>query len=192
MLTQKEDATMTTTTTTAAAGNVWTLDVNHTVVEFAVKHMMIATVKGRFADVAGTVTLDERDPTRSTVRVDIEAASIDTHVEQRDQHLRSAEFFDVERWPSISFLSRRVERHDGGYRLIGDLTIRDITRQVVLEVTDEGRGRNPYGQTIAAFTARTTIDRRDFGLTWNQALESGGILVGNDVKISIEAELIQD
>lgn len=183
---------MTTTTTTAAAGNVWTLDVNHTVVEFAVKHMMIATVKGRFADVAGTVTLDERDPTRSTVRVDIEAASIDTHVEQRDQHLRSAEFFDVERWPSISFLSRRVERHDGGYRLIGDLTIRDITRQVVLEVTDEGRGRNPYGQTIAAFTARTTIDRRDFGLTWNQALESGGILVGNDVKISIEAELIQD
>lgn len=184
---------MTTTALTPTVGaSTWTIDAAHTSVEFAVKHMMIATVKGRFGNVAGTVTLDDTDPTLSSVLVEIEAASIDTRVKQRDQHLRSSDFFDVENWPTLTFRSRNVERKGDGFQVTGELTIRGVTREVVLDVTDQGRGRNPYGQTIAAFAARTTIDRREFGLTWNQALESGGILVGNDVKISIEAELIQD
>ncbi len=182
----------TTATTPTAAASTWKIDVAHTTVEFAVKHMMIATVKGHFGQLAGTVTLDDTEPTHSSVQVEIEAASIDTRVKQRDQHLRSGDFFNVEKWPTLTFRSRRVERQGDGFRVTGDLTIRDVTREVILDVTDEGRGQNPYGQTIAAFTARTTIDRREFGLTWNQALESGGILVGNDVKISIEAELIRD
>ncbi len=183
-----------TTTATIPTGtaSTWTIDVAHTTVAFAVKHMMIATVNGRFGQLAGTVTLDDTDPTRSSVEVEIEAASIDTRVKQRDQHLRSGDFFDVEKWPTLTFRSRRVERKGDGFRITGDLTIRNVTREVVFDVTEEGRVRNPYGQTIAAFTARTTIDRREFGLTWNQALESGGVLVANDVKISIEAELIRD
>jgi polyisoprenoid-binding protein YceI len=170
----------------------WQIDPAHTEVGFAVKHMMIATVKGRFADVSGTITLDDDDATRSSVAVAISAASIDTRQEQRDQHLRSADFFDVEHYPELTFKSRRVEALENGrLRITGDLTIRGTTREVVLEATEEGRGQDPWGKERVGFSATTTIDRRDFGLTWNNALETGGVLVGNDVRISLDVEAVK-
>lgn len=171
------------------AKSTWQIDPAHTGVEFAVKHMMISTVKGRFADVSGTIVLDEADLSGSSVEVDIDAASIDTRQDQRDEHLRSSDFFDVQNHPKITFRSRRVESEGGGrFRVIGDLTIRGVTREVVLEATDEGRGMDPWGNEKAGFTAHTVIDRQDYGLTWNTALETGGILVGNEVKISLEVQ----
>jgi polyisoprenoid-binding protein YceI len=172
----------------------WNLDPAHTLVEFSAKHMMITAVKGRFADVRGTLTLNEERPEASSVAVEMAAASLDTRTEQRDQHLRSADFLDAENYPLISFRSRRIEglRLDEGaeFRLVGDLTIRDGTREVALVATYEGRGRDPWGGERVSFSATTKIDRRDFGLTWNAALESGGVLVSNEIKIHIEAQAI--
>jgi polyisoprenoid-binding protein YceI len=178
-----------TDTTTQPQVTTWTIDPAHTSVEFAVRHMMISTVKGRFADVQGTLTFDEADPTRSTVDVTIATASVDTRSEQRDGHLKSADFFDVEKFPSIRFTSTRVTKTGSdGYDLVGNLTIRDVTREVTLKVEDQGRGTTPWGQVQAGFTASTKVDRKDFGLTWNQALEAGGVLVADEVKISVEVE----
>lgn len=172
--------------------SVWTIDPVHTLVEFAAKHMMIATVKGRFAEVGGTVRMDEGDVTRSTVEVEIDAASIDTRSADRDAHLRSADFLDVENHPKLTFRGRRIEAAgEGEFRLIGDLTIRGTTREVVLDVEDGGRAADPWGGERAAFSAKTKIDRRDFGLEWNQTLETGGVLVGHDVRISLEVELVR-
>lgn len=171
------------------AKSTWQIDPAHTGVEFAVKHMMISTVKGRFGSVSGTITLDEADLSGSSVEVEIEAASIDTRQEQRDEHLRSADFFDVENFPQLTFRSRRIEATGSGrLRIVGDLTIRDQTREVVLDATDEGRGKDPWGNEKAGFTAQTSIDRRDFGLTWNAALETGGVLVANEIKITLEVQ----
>jgi polyisoprenoid-binding protein YceI len=171
------------------AKHTWQIDPAHTEVEFAVKHMMISTVKGRFADVSGTITLDETDLAGSSVEVEIDVASIDTRQADRDAHLRSADFFDVENHPKLTFRSRRVEAEgQGRFRVVGDLTIRGVTREVVLEATDEGRGTDPWGNAKAGFSARTSIDRQDYGLTWNAALETGGILVGNEVKITLEVQ----
>lgn len=183
---------MSTETLTAQPGTVtWQIDPMHSHVEFAVKHMMISTVKGRFADVKGTVVLDEADLTSGVVDVTLAVASIDTRQQQRDDHLRSADFFDAQRFPTIHFVSKSVARHGDGFRVVGDLTIRDVTREVTLAVTDEGRGRDPWGKTRAGVSATTKIDRREFGLVYNQTLETGGILVGDEVKISVEAELVQ-
>lgn len=169
--------------------SVWQIDPAHTGVEFAVKHMMISTVKGRFGEVSGTITLDEADLSGSSVEVEIDAASIDTRQPDRDAHLRSADFFDVEKFPKLTFRSRRIEVAGGDrFRVIGDLKIRDVTREVVLDATYEGRGKDPWGNEKAGFTAQTSIDRRDFGLTWNAALETGGILVGNEIKINLEVQ----
>ena len=174
----------------AGASTTWQLDPAHTNVEFSVKHLMLARVKGRFTGVAGTVMLAE--PTASTVEVVIDAASIDTREAKRDAHLRSADFFDVERFPTITFRSSDVRPAGAGdLRIVGDLTIRDVTREVTLEVTDEGRGTDPWGGERAGFSATAVIDRRDFGLTWNQALETGGVLVGNEIRISLEVELVK-
>ena len=178
--------------TSARTRTTWQIDPAHTSVEFAVKHMMITTVKGRFTDVSGTVVADEAEPTRSTVEATMSVATIDTRAEQRDGHLRSADFFDVEKYPTITFTSRRIEGDPtGAFRLVGDLTIRGVTKEVTLDVTNEGRGRDPWGGERAGFSATTKINRKDFGLTWNQALETGGVLVGDDVKISIEVELVK-
>lgn len=175
-----------TTTTT------WTIDPAHTGVEFSLKHLMISTVRGRFGAVSGTIVLDEANPEASTVTAEIDVTSIDTRQEQRDAHLRSADFFDVETFPSIKFASTRIEALGGGsYKVVGDLTIRDVTREVVLETTDEGRGGDPWGGQRAGFSATTKIDRRDFGLTWNQALETGGVVVGTDIKITLEVEAVK-
>jgi polyisoprenoid-binding protein YceI len=176
--------------------STWQIDPSHSLAEFSTKHMMITTVKGRFGKVSGTITVDERNPDRSRVEAEIEAASIDTRAEQRDQHLRSADFLDVGNYPQITFSSRRVEgssRNPGDeFRVIGDLTIRGTTREVTLDAVYEGIGKDPWGGERVSFSARTKIDRRDFGLTWNQALETGGILVGNDIKISLEVQAVKE
>lgn len=170
----------------------WTIDPAHTEVGFSVKHLMISTVRGRFADVRGTIRLDGDDLTQASVEAEIATASIDTRQEQRDAHLRSPDFFEVEKYPAIAFRSTSVERvKNDRYRITGDLTIRDVTREVVLEGTDEGRGRDPWGGDRLGFSATTTIDRRDFGLTWNQALETGGVLVSNEIKIAIDLEAVK-
>jgi polyisoprenoid-binding protein YceI len=171
---------------------LWQIDPAHTDVSFSVKHLMISTVRGRFADVRGSIQLDEEDVTRSSVHVEIATASIDTRQEQRDAHLRSGDFFEVERYPTITFRSRRVERvARDRYRIVGDLTIRDKTREVVLDATDEGRGRDPWGGDRLAFSATTKIDRGDFGLTWNQALETGGVLVSDEIRITLDVQAIK-
>ena len=183
---------MTATTNTQPTVGTWTIDPAHSLVEFAAKHMMITTVKGRLADVQGTITLDERNPERSRVEVEFAAASIDTRSEQRDQHLRSGDFLDVETFPTVTFKSTRIEGSplaDGeDFRVVGDLTIRGVTREVTLDATFEGRGTDPWGAEKVSFSASTKIDRRDFGLTWNAALETGGVLVSNDIKIQLEIQ----
>jgi polyisoprenoid-binding protein YceI len=193
MTTSKEQTMTSTTTAAPAAGTsaAWQLDPAHTHVEFSVKHLMLARVKGRFAGVTGTVEMGA-DPSASTVDVVIGAASIDTREAKRDAHLRSADFFDVERFPTIAFRSRDVRPTGAGdFSVVGDLTIRDVTREVTLEVTDEGRGTDPWGGERAGFSATADIDRREFGLTWNQALEAGGVLVGDKIEISLEVQAVQ-
>ncbi len=182
------------TTITPAAEpqtTTWNIDPAHTEVGFEVKHLMISKVRGRFGAVTGTIELDAADPARSSVTAEIDVTSIDTGQEQRDVHLRSADFFDVERFPAITFRSSRVERTANGFRVAGDLTIRDVTRQVVLDAVDEGRGTDPWGGERAAFSASLVIDRRDFGLTWNQALETGGVLVANEIRISLDIQAVK-
>jgi polyisoprenoid-binding protein YceI len=179
-------------TVSAPSTTTWKIDPAHTNVEFSVRHLMIATVKGRFTDVSGTVKIDEADLSRSEIDVTINVASIDTREQQRDAHLRSADFFDVEKYPTMTFRSTRVEPgQDGRLTVVGDLTIRGITKPVTLDVTSEGRAKDPWGGERAGFSATTRINRTDFGLTWNQALETGGVLVGDEVKISLDVELVK-
>jgi polyisoprenoid-binding protein YceI len=183
---------MTTATQDQAIRTNWIIDPTHSLVEFSAKHLMITTVKGRFAGMRGTITVDETSPSQSHAEITIDAGSIDTRTEQRDQHLRSPDFLDVERYPTITFQSTRL---DGGFaapgdifRLVGTLTIRGVSREVTLEATFEGHAKDPWGGQRVSFAATTKIDRRDFGLVWNQALETGGIVVANDIKIAIEAQ----
>jgi polyisoprenoid-binding protein YceI len=179
-------------TSTAIAGDrtTWTIDAAHSTIEFVAKHMMITTVKGRFAEVEGTVVADEENFTASTVDVTMQAASLDTRSEQRDAHLRSPDFLDVENYPEVTFRSTGLRGSKESFQLTGDLTIRGTTRPITLDVTFEGEGKDPWGGTRASFSARGKFDRRDFGLTWNVALETGGILVSNEVKINIEAQVV--
>ena len=173
----------------STSASTWQIDAKHSLVEFAVKHMMFTTAKGRFSDVTGTIIDDEADPTRSSVEVEIAAASIDTRDENRDTHLRSGDFFEVDRFPTIRFKSTRVEPVGRDkLRVIGDLTIRDVTREVELDAELTGRGVNPWGQEVVGYTAETKINRKDYGLTWNAALEAGGVLVSDDVKITLEIQ----
>jgi polyisoprenoid-binding protein YceI len=182
---------MTTAAAVQTGQTTWTIDPAHSSVEFAVRHLMITTVRGRFTGVKGTVTVDEADPAKSTVEVVIDAASIDTREPQRDTHLRSADFFDVEKFPTLTFRSMKV---DGGlgapFTLAGDLTIHGVTRPVVLDVEPEGRIKDAWGGVRSGFTATTRIKRSDFGLTWNQLLEAGGVTVSDEVKISLDVQLV--
>ena len=167
----------------------WQLDPAHSSVEFGVRHLMIATVKGRFGDISGTVTLDPNDESAVTVDVAVKTASIDTRQEQRDAHLRSPDFFDSENFPVMTFHGTSVDGDtESDFRLTGDLTIRGVTRQITLDVTKEGQGSDPWGGMRAAFSAKGKIDRRDFGLTYNQVLETGGVVVGDEIKISVDVE----
>jgi polyisoprenoid-binding protein YceI len=180
---------MTAAQATIATPSTWKIDPNHTNVEFSAKHMMFTTVKGRFAEVDGTVTLNGSSPADATVDVSMKASSIDTRTEQRDQHLRSADFLDAEKYPTVTFKSTKVEGSKEKFTLKGDLTIRGTTRPVSLDVSFEGAGKDPWGNERLGFSANGKIDRREFGLVWNQALEAGGVLVSNDVKIQIDAQL---
>jgi polyisoprenoid-binding protein YceI len=181
----------TATTVTAPALTRWVIDPAHSSVEFAVRHLMISTVKGRFADVQGTVILDPDDLSGAEVDVTIGAASIDTRMSQRDDHLRSGDFFDIAQHPTLTFKSRRVAGQGDQMTLVGDLTIRGVTREVVLAVSAQGQQADPWGGTRRGFEATGKIKRSDFGLTWNQALEAGGVAVGDEVKITIDAQLVQ-
>jgi polyisoprenoid-binding protein YceI len=180
--------------TAAQAGKLttWTIDPAHSHVGFAIKHLMIATVRGHFPGVRGTVTVDETDPTTANIDITIPTVTVTTGDEKRDAHLRSPDFFDVERFPSITFRGKRIEaKSRDAFRVVGDLTIRDVTHEVGLDVELLGRAKDPWGQEHAAFEAKTRINRADYGLTWNAALETGGVLVGDEVKISIEAQLLK-
>jgi polyisoprenoid-binding protein YceI len=170
----------------------WSFDPSHTHVEFSAKHMMVSTVKGHFAKVTGEVDIDEEHLENSHVNVEIDAASIDTGFAQRDGHLRSPDFLDVEHYPTITFKSTHVEKLGEEHgRITGDLTIRGVTREVTLETSFEGEANDMQGKRHAGFTAATAISRKDWGLQWNVALESGGWLVGDTVKIAIDTELVQ-
>jgi polyisoprenoid-binding protein YceI len=186
---------MTATAEATTTKTTWQIDPTHTAVEFAVKHMMFTTVRGRFKDVKGTIEVDAANPDASIVNVEIAAASLDTGVADRDAHLRSADFLDVENHPTITFRSKRVEgamKQEGDkFRVVGDLTIRGTTMEVVLEAQYEGTGKDPWGGTRAGSRATAKIDRRDWGLKWNQALETGGILVANEVRIEVEVQAVK-
>lgn len=173
---------------TIPAAGTYRLDPMHATVGFVAKHMMVSKVRGKFDDVSATLTLAE-NPLDSSVEVTIKPASVTTGVNDRDNHLRSADFFDVENHAELSFQSTGVKDFDGEeFLLVGDLTIRGVTHQVELKASFEGVGVNPWGAPVVGFSARTQIDREDWGLTWNAALETGGVLVGKKVTIEIDAE----
>jgi polyisoprenoid-binding protein YceI len=173
------------------AVGTYALDGSHSSVGFSVRHLMVSKTKGRFNDFQGTVTIAE-DPLASSVEVEIQVASVDSRDEARDGHLRSPDFFDAEVHHTITYRSTRVTpAGKGRWTVDGELTVRDTTVAVPLEVTFEGAARDPWGGARIGFTAHTELDREAFGLTWNQALETGGVLVGKQVRIDIEAEAIQ-
>jgi len=176
--------------------SIWQLDPAHSSVEFSIKHMMMTTVRGRFKNVIATLTADEERPEGCCVEVEIDVASIDTGVADRDAHLRGPDFFDAEKYPKITFRSTRAEGAFEGegdrFRVIGDLVIRDTPMEVVLDCVFEGRGTDPWGKERAGFSARGEIDRRDWGLRWNQAIETGGVLVANRVRIEAEVQFVRE
>ena len=176
-----------------AATTNWQIDAAHSSVGFKVKHMMISDVRGSFRDLQGMVMLDEDDLTNSKVEVTIAANSIDTGIKKRDDHLRSADFFDVAKYPSLNFTSRQVKNiHDGGFDLVGDLTLHGVTKEVVLNVSGPtAEAKDPWGNFRRAATATTIINRKDYGLTWNAALESGGVLVGEEITIELDIQFIK-
>jgi polyisoprenoid-binding protein YceI len=184
---------MSTSTVPQTATTTWNLDPAHSVAEFKVKHMMISNVKGQFATVTGVLTLDETDPTRSRVEASIEAGSLNTRDAQRDTHLKSEDFFHAERFPTLTFKSTRITRTGNGELAVaGDLTVRGVTRNVVFSVEGPtAPAKDPWGNTRLGLSATTKINRKDFGLTWNAALEAGGILVGDDVAITLDVQFMK-
>ena len=181
---------------TGAALTTWQIDPAHSSIEFSVKHMMMTTVRGRFKEFHGSLAADEEHPQGCCVDVEIRVASIDTGMPDRDAHLRSADFFDVERYPVITFRSSRAEgdfaREGDRFRVFGELTIRDTTTEIVLDCVYQGRGQDPWGKERAGFSATAEIDRREWGLKWNQAIETGGVLVANRVKIEVEVQFVAE
>ena len=172
----------------------WRIDPAHTSVEFKIKHLMISWVKGVFTDVQGTAVFDDADPGKASVNVQIATASVDTGTKKRDDDLRSPNFFDAATYPVMSFVSKKIVVADGvPSQIHGDLTIHGQTRDVVLDVEDFSQiVTDPWGNTRRGASATTTINRKDFGLTWNKALEAGGVVVGEEVRISLEVELIKE
>jgi polyisoprenoid-binding protein YceI len=167
----------------------WDFDFTHSNVDFSVRHLLVSKVRGRFNKWGGTLLYDEKDPTRSSVEVTIDADSVDTSEPQRDTHLRSADFFDVAKFPQLTFKSTVVEAiDDERLRVTGDLTIHGVTRPTILEVELGGSLKDPWGKHRAGFTATASIDRKEFGITFNQALDHGGVALGEKVAISIDVE----
>lgn len=166
----------------------WNVDAAHSSIGFSVKHMMVSKVRGSFGDFGAEVEANETDLTAANIAFTIKVASINTGNEDRDNHLRSADFFDVEQYPEIKFIANNITKKDDDYEIAGDITIKDVTKPIVFEAEYGGKGTNPWGQEVVAFSAETKLNREDFGLTWNQALETGGVLVGKDIKITIDLE----
>jgi polyisoprenoid-binding protein YceI len=180
------------TATAPAATTHWQIDQAHTELEFSARHLMISNVKGRFSSPTGSVVIDPRKPAAFKLDVTIPIATVDTRNEQRDAHLRSADFFDADHFPEMTFSGKRIEGDvRSEFRLIGDLTVRGVTREVTLDVTAEGAGPDPWGNERLGFSATTKINRSDFGLTWNQLLETGGVAVSDQIKITINTELMR-
>ncbi len=175
---------------TVQSTRTYAIDGAHTAVEFVVRHMMIAKVRGRFVKVSGTIAVPEGGSIPVAVEVTIDAGSISTGEPQRDGHLASPDFLDAATYPEITFRSTRIEGAGESFRVHGELSIHGTTRPVVLDATFEGRGTDPWGNARVGYEARTTISRKDFGLNWNQALETGGVLVGDEVKIELAVEAI--
>jgi polyisoprenoid-binding protein YceI len=172
--------------------NKWNIDAAHTSINFSIRHMVVSKVRGRFAKFSGAVSLDDNDLTKSVVEATIEASSIDTGAAQRDAHLQSPDFFDAEKFPQLRFRSTRIEKlRDDRYRVIGDLSIRDVTREISLDVEYGGRAKDPWGNERAGFLAKGSLDRKDFGLGWNQVLEAGGVLVGDRVEIELDVQVVK-
>jgi polyisoprenoid-binding protein YceI len=170
----------------------WNIDPAHSLVEFSVRHMMVSNVKGRFEGVSGTIQTTDENIRDAAVTVEIDAATISTGSEQRDGHLKSPDFLDTEQFPKITFVSKRIDDHgDGTFDVIGDLTIRSVTKEVTLAAEDNGRGKTPFGTYVAGFTATTQFNRHDFGAKWNVALEAGGWLVGDTVKVTLEVQAVK-
>ena len=170
----------------------WDIDASHSSLQFSVRHMVISKVRGAFESFRGTVELDEeRDGALSNIDVVIDAASIDTAEPKRDEHLRSQDFLDVATYPELRYRSRSIERRGDRYQIQGDLTIHGVTRPVTLDAEFQGRGRDPWGGERAAFSAKTSVNREDFGLTWNQVLEAGGVLVAAKLDIDIEVQAVR-
>ncbi len=170
----------------------WQIDPAHSLVEFSVTHMMISKVRGRFNNFSGVVELNENEPEKTSVKVEIDVQSIDTRQQQRDDHLRSADFFNGSEFPTINFVGKEVKLIDKKHAILtGDLQIKEITKPVSLNVEFNGMSKSPWGTMSAGFSATGKINRKDWELTWNQALETGGVLVGDEVSINIEIELIK-
>jgi polyisoprenoid-binding protein YceI len=172
------------------AAGVYEIDPSHSTAQFVVSHLVVAKIRGRFADLAGTVHVGE-DAEQSAVAITLQAFSIDTADPQRDEHLRSPDFLDVERFPTLEYRSSKVEAAGNRWKVSGELTVRDVTRTVTLDVEYNGSASDPWGGQRAVFSASTEIDRQEFGLTWNVPLESGGVLVGNTISIEIEVEAVR-
>ena len=169
----------------------WTFDLSHSSVQFHVRHLMVSKVHGRFTKWSGNLALDGADLTKSKLDVTIDAASIFTEEQKRDDHLRSADFLDAEKFPTITFRSGKIEKKGDRYDVHGDLTIHGVTKPVVLEVEGGDQVKDPWGGTRTGFSAKTHVSRKEFGLTWNVALETGGLLVGDKIEISLEIEAIK-
>lgn len=180
-------------TATPATLTTWNIDPAHSAAEFKVKHMMISNVKGKFSGISGSLSLDEADPTRSTVEALIPAATLSTADEQRDAHLKSADFFDAEKFPTLSFKSSQVKRAaPGEYAVTGELTMHGVTRTVTFAVEGPSApNKDPWGNQRIGLSATTKINRKDFGLVWNAALETGGVLVGEEVAITLDVQFIK-
>lgn len=172
--------------------STWKLDGSHSSIGFSVKHLMIATVKGSFGKYEASFSGSEGDLSKATVEAQIDVTSIDTSNDQRDGHLRSPDFFDAEKFPTIDFVGKKIVGDAfGDFQIVGDLTIRGVTKEIALDVTFEGRAKDPWGNSRLGYTAKGKINRSEFGLTWNQALETGGVMVSDEVKISIEASFVR-
>lgn len=170
----------------------WDFDLTHSSINFHIRHLMVSKVHGRFTKWNGTLELDEQDLTKSRVSVEIDPASIDTQEPKRDAHLRSADFFEVEKFPALTFKSTKITREgDDRFKLTGDLTIRGVTHPVTLDVEGGERVKDPWGGTRTGFSARTSISRKEFGLTWNVALEAGGFMLSDKLDITLEIEAVK-
>ena len=168
-----------------------TVDASHSGIHFTARHMVITKVRGSFKTFSGTIDYDQADPTKSKVDVSIDAASIYTADEKRDGHLKSADFFDIEKFPKLTFKSKSISKGGAGFKVTGDLSMHGVTKEVVLDAEIEGSGKDPWGNEKVAFAAKTSVNREDFGLKWNQVLEAGGVLVSNKIDIELDIQAVK-